>query len=101
MRVLTKRLLLMVLAFAGILSMGGPCGSAYEESWGGIVEQSQAAFRPHWSADGRAIIFRGLPQDGLQSLEAWADGSVYRVGLDGRGWRRLHQMRIGLTFPVR
>ena len=86
---LTKRLLLMVLAFAGILSMGGPCGSAYEESWGGIVEQSQAAFRPHWSADGRAIIFRGLPQDGLQSLEAWADGSVYRVGLDGSGLEKI------------
>ena len=83
MRVLTKRLLLMIVVFAGVLSMGGPCGAYDEEPWGGIVEQSQAAFRPHWSADDQAIIFRGLPQDGLQSLEAWADGSVYRVGLDG------------------
>ena len=64
-------------------------GAYDEEPWGGIVEQSQAAFRPHWSADDQAIIFRGLPQDGLQSLEAWADGSVYRVGLDGSGLEKI------------
>ena len=88
MRTLTKRLLLFVLLFAGILSMGGPCGSP-NEIWYDILDSSPRVLRPHWSADGQAIIFRGLPQDALQSLEAWVDGNLYRVRLDGAGLEKI------------
>ena len=61
--------------------MGGPCTPIL--SWDYNVRISQSAFRPHWSTDGQAIIFKGLPQDALQSTEAWGKGRIYRVGLDG------------------
>ena len=61
--------------------MGGPCTPIL--SWDYNVRISQNAFQPHWSADGQAIIFKGLPQDALQSTEAWGKGRIYRVGLDG------------------
>ena len=87
-----KRLLPIVLAMTVIFSVGSGeyCGSAPEyEIWFDEVEASQKALRPHWSSDGQAIIFRGLPQDALQSTESWGDGNIYRVGLDGSSLKKI------------
>ena len=89
MRTLTKRLLLMVLAVTGVLSMGGGSCTPEVEEWYDNLDSSPRVLRPHWSADGQAIIFRGLPQDALQSLEAWVDGNLYRVRLDGAGLEKI------------
>ena len=66
----------------------GSCTPEVEE-WYDNLDSSPRVLRPHWSADGQAIIFRGLPQDALQSLEAWVDGNLYRVRLDGAGLEKI------------
>ena len=82
MRHLTKRLLLMVLLFAGVGSTLGPCGGEFD-FWFENASRSQEAFRPHWSADAQAVIFRGRAQDGPQST------NVYKVGLDGASLKQI------------